>query len=531
MNSDETTANSEALNASEINDSFETPITETSEITSENEILSEPSGEPPKQEDILVEEQAIEQPQFEEPQNLISEQSASTDNIAESEISSDLTEEIQTSVPVTIEEKEPAASVETPASEGITEKSTEEVEIRKTARQIHTEKVVAELANIKEKNGSVEVLITGRVRGGLRVVYKDVPMFLPASHFSIKRTPTEQEMQSSVGQKFKVMIHEIQEYDEDRKAVIVSRKKILLEEFWNKINIGDIVEGRVTSIASFGVFVDIGGIEGLIHVSRLSQVHVDNPNKMFKRGDIVRSAIIEIDKERNRIALSRKELEDSPWKDAETNYPLGSRHTGIVRRITDFGAYIELKPGIDGLLRSSELSWTKRFKHPTDALIRGQEILVEVLSVSEEKQAMSLSYKKTQPNPWESIKERFPAGSEFPGIVFQVMPQGVIVSISEDVDGFMPRSKMRQLLKGRKIPFKSGDKIDIIISDINPSEESLILAPKITDEPISAGSHRSERKSFSRRDDNKPKTSGNGSFSLGDLLSDNEKEKLNNFSK
>ncbi len=529
MNSEETTINNEQSNTSEINTQVEAS-TSVEEITAENEQTAETSGETLLYEEVQVDEQQSEIPETIDFKSIVQAEAEQTGVEPDAVETSSIAVEVKTDThPVEEKEVKEIPEAGTPGEEK-PEAEKQVVEYKKSARQLHAEKVVEELVNVKERNTSIEVTITGRVRGGMRVAYKEVPMFLPASHFSIKRTPTEQEMMSSIGQKIKVMIHEIQEYDEDRKAVIVSRKKILLGELWNKINIGDIVEGKVSSVASFGVFVDIGGIEGLIHISRLSLVHVDNPNKLYKRGDTVRAAIIEIDKERNRIALSRKELEDSPWKDAETNFPIGSVHTGTVRRITDFGAYIELKPGIDGLLRSSELSWTKRIKHPSDFLTAGQELKIEILSVSEEKQTLSLSYKKTLPNPWESMSERFPQGKEVHGVIFQVMPQGIIVTIAEDIDGFMPRSKMRQLLKGKKIPFKSGEEIDVIISDINPSEESLILEPKITDELISEVSHKSERKP-SRRDDNKPKATGNGLFSIGDLLSDNEKEKLNSFSK
>ena len=504
MNNDETMQMSEVENTSETTETVET--------------INEPIGET----NLPVEE--ISDISVVEPETVISETA-----VAEQE--EEKPAEVMTSV---IEETIPAEQAVVEQAVPVQEVSSEETkeEKRPSQRQLHYERVIAEILAVKEKKGFIEVILNARIRGGMRVIYKDIPMFLPASHFALKRTPAEHEMQSSVGQKVKVMIHEIQEYEEGKKAVIVSRKKILLEEFWDKINVGDIVEGRVTSVASFGVFVDIGGVEGLIHISRLSQVRIDDPSKLFKKGDIVRSAIIQIDREKNKIALSRRELEDSPWKNAEEIFVIGSQHKGKVRRTTDFGVYIELKPGIDGLIRASELSWTKRIKQPSDLLSPGMEIMVEVLSVNEEKQNISLSYKRTQPNTWLTMSDRFPVGIEVPGVVVQVMPQGAIVSIAEDVDGFMPRSKMRQLLRGKKIPFKSGDSMNVIIADVNPDEESLILAPVITEELLAATQPpRSERRREPRRDDSKSKSTGNGSFSLEDLLSDKAKEKLNNMTK
>ena len=300
---------------------------------------------------------------------------------------------------------EPAA--ETPLAAVATEQpASEEHKDQKHEKAVWGEKfeaVYQELLLVKENNGTIEVEIKGRIRGGLRAIYKEMPLFLPASHFSLKRTPTEQELTDAAGKTMVVQVHELQEYDEGRKAVIVSRKHLLTEDFWTRISVGDIVEGKVSSIATFGVFVDLGGVEGLIHISRLSQVHVDDPNKFMKKGDTVKAVVVELDRTKNRIALSRKELEESPWKDVETLFLVGTQHTGIVRRLTDFGAYIELKPGVDGLLRTPEISWTKRIKKPSDVLKANSEIPVEILSVSEDKQTVSLSYKKTQPNPWHQL--------------------------------------------------------------------------------------------------------------------------------
>lgn len=504
MNNEETMQISEAEIASETTESTETIVQTPDENNSQTEVIPEQAAE--------VANNVINEPEAEAVEE-----------------TKPVSEEQQATVESTPEATNPVA--ETESTEGATADEIREQK-RLSQRQQHYERVMAEIMDVKEKKGAIEITLNARIKGGMRVLYRDVPMFLPTSHFALKRTPSEQEMQSAVGQKVKAMIHEIQEYEEGKKAVIVSRKKILLDEFWNKINVGDIVEGRVTSVATFGVFVDIGGVEGLIHISRLSKIKMDDPNRFFKKGDVVKSAIIEIDREKNKIALSRKELEDSPWKDAEELFKPGTQYKGRVRRTTDFGVYVELKPGVDGLIRTSELSWTKRIKQPSDLLQPGMEIMVEVLSVNEEKQNLSLSYKRTQPNTWLTMTDRFPVGVEVPGVIAQVMPQGAIVSISEDVDGFMPRSKMRQLMRGRKIPFKSGDTMNVIIADVNPDEESLILAPVVTEELLAATMPpKNERRQQPRRDDSKQKPSGNGSFSLEDLLSDKEKEKLSNMSK
>jgi small subunit ribosomal protein S1 len=373
-----------------------------------------------------------------------------------------------------------------------------------------------------EKNEPIEVLVKSRIKGGFRVVYEDIPMFLPASHFSLKKTPTEAELQDAVGTVQKVLVHELQEFDEGRKAVIVTKKPMLREEFYSNLKEGDKVKGVVSSIASFGVFLDLGGIEGLIHISRLSQVHVDDPSSMFNKGDEIEAIVTKIDQENDRIGLSRKELEASPWKGVAQEFSPGTQHKGIVRRLTDFGAYVELRPGVDGLLRTPEISWTKRIKKPSDVFSPNQEILVEVLNVSEEKETVALSYKKTQPNPWLEMKEKYPINSQANGIVSQVMPQGVIVTLNDEVDGFMPRSKMKDLMQGKKIPYNVKDDVEVIIADLIPEEESLILTPVIDEEALEA----SRQKRFGSKRPAMDSAKSQGGITLLDMISDSQKKDL-----
>lgn len=413
----------------------------------------------------------------------------------------------------------------------------ESIEPNKTKRitQERYDELFNRLAAFKESNESFEVYVKARVKGGLRVFYEDVPLFLPVSHFSFRKSPTEQELKETEGTKLRVTVHELQEYEEGRKTAIVSRRQVLIEELWNKLQIGDIVEGCVSSIASFGIFLDLGGVEGLVHVSRLSQYHIDKPDQHFKKGDIVKAVVIELDKEKNRIALSRKELEESPWKNIEEKFPIQSRHTGTIRKLTEFGAYVELRRGIDGLLRTPEISWTKRIKKPSDVFKIGQKIEVEVISISEEKHSIALSYKRTIPNPWLSLVDRFPVGTTITGTVSQVLPQGMIVSISDDVDGFMPRSKMRPLLKGNKIPYHSGDKLEVIIADLIPDQESLILSPKIDESQAVSNSdyeenrkRRQSQQNYSGDNKANKQAQTQNAVTLVDLLSDTDKNNLLN---
>ena len=521
------TAISDEVNVNTISDIVPPVVDDAPEMTATESVVAEPDVE------------ATPEPVADIPKEKV-EEVAPVPAVTPAE-PADVTPQPETEKPIvaTIETESAApaavvAETEVAAHPETKELTQEEKDAQKSMKQEKLDAIFKELAEKKANKENIEVDVKARIRGGLRVTYHDVPLFLPASHFSLKRTPTEQELTEAVGHKILVEIHELQEYDEGRKAVIVSRKKILTDDFWNRISTGDIVEGKVSSIASFGVFVDLGGVEGLIHISRLSQVHVDDPNRFVKKGDTIRAVVVELEKEKNRIALSRKELEESPWAHVEEEFLVGNTYTGIVRRLTDFGAYIELKPGVDGLLRTPEISWTKRIKKPSDVLTAGQDIPVQVLAVSAEKQTISISYKKTQPNPWMALVDKYPVGAEFEGVIFQVMPQGVIVSIDDTIDGFMPRSKMRPLLQGNKIPYHPGDKIAVIIADLIPDEESLILSPKV-DESTQFASQPERQPRQQSDNPNRPKlqkpTGGTVSdnatgISLLDMLSESQKKNL-----
>ncbi len=451
----------------------------------------------------------------------------------ESEVPSEATK-METSEPEVKAEEMPAE----PAAEVSEEKAKQLEEARRLAEEKQKQFDISfkKLKNANETGGSIDVLVKDRIKGGLRVMFDDVPIFLPTSHFSLRRNPSEEELNEVIGKTIKVYIHELTEDEDNRKTVIVSRKKAIVDDVWDTLKVGDIVEGTVSSIASFGIFLDIGGVEGLIHISRLSQVHVADTKSFAQKGDKMKAVIVEIDREKNRLALSRKDLEESPWKGIETKFPVGSRLKGLVRRFTSFGAYVEIENGVDGLLRINELSWTKRVKHPSEVIGLGQEIEVEVINVSEEKNTLHISLKKTTPNPWETITEKYEKGKLFNAVVKQVMTQGCVLSIENDVDGFMPRSKMRHIARGKKIPYTVGETVEILISDIVPEQESIIIEPKLDEEQIAMAerenSENEERKAGGpqkRFESKKPEQivdTASSSFSFQDLLSDKEKEKL-----
>jgi chemotaxis protein histidine kinase CheA len=249
------------------------PVEEPKAEKAPKEIAEEPKAETPAEEpktEAIQEEPKAEAAPAEEPKTEAKEEAPKVES----------TEEPKAEAPKEETKAEEAPSEEAPAEEKKEETSEDDA---KSQRQKYFEELYSEMEGYHQAKSVVEVTVKARIRGGLRVHYKDLQMFLPASHFTLKRTPTEEELHEAVGKAINVQIHEIQEYDEGRKAVIVSRKNLLMNEFWGSINEGDIVEGKVSSVANFGVFVDLGGVEGLVHISRLSQVHVKDPNDLYKK--------------------------------------------------------------------------------------------------------------------------------------------------------------------------------------------------------------------------------------------------------
>jgi len=217
------------------------------------------------------------------------------------------------------------------------EKRKEEREKRKKLE----EEMLTTLEKIFNEGGTIEAVIVERIKGGLRLDYNGMRLFMPASHFGLKKTPLEQELNDAVGKTVTVHISEIQKEDSGRATIVASRKKLLSETYFAGIKEGDIVEGTVSSLTTFGMFVDVNGVEGMVHVSRMASFHVADPSTLFKKGDHVKATISSIDKDKFRIGLSTKDFVASPWDNIETTYPTGAVVKGKVKRFTEFGTYIE----------------------------------------------------------------------------------------------------------------------------------------------------------------------------------------------
>jgi small subunit ribosomal protein S1 len=383
----------------------------------------------------------------------------------------------------------PAAPVLSEEEKAEIARKKEEERKRKEEELRVRDEAYATLEGFKNAGTIFEVSIAERVKGGLRGEFNGLRVFLPASHFGLRKNVPEEELNHLIGQTVRVKVHELQSDDTGYKSAVVTRRDILLDEFWNGIAPGSVYDGVVSSVTPFGAFVNIGGVEGLVHVSRLSKSRVDNPGDVVKKGDKLKVTVAEVDREKRKLSLSHKEHESDPWTGVNAAYPAGKRVKGTVKRITDFGAYVQVAPKIEGLLRISELSWTRRVKHPSDVVAVGQEIEVEILSASEEKHQLALGYKQTLENPWLTLPQTMPIGTETTGVVQQTSTQGAVVRVQDLFDGFMPRSKFLNAGRGQKAPVEVGQEVACVIVDLNPENASLILAMKGEDGSVGGQQH------------------------------------------
>ncbi|MBI3259455.1 MAG: S1 RNA-binding domain-containing protein [Ignavibacteriae bacterium] len=480
---------------------------EPTETTAPVEPVAEAS-EPPIQGNVTLEiaqENTASENTAVEP---VSETNITTENVS-AEISTAAIPATVPTPPAPLTEEERAAAAAAAEVERKRKEERAEVERKRNEERAAAQKalddVFAELTEVKNANGTIEVEVTDRIKGGLRAIYKNVRLFMPASHFSTKRVATEQDLLDAVGKKYTVNIQELQQDDQGRKTIVISRKKLAKDEFFTQLKEGEIVDGRISFVASFGVFVDLNGVEGLIHISRLSHNHVDDATKLFKKGDPIQAKIIAIDPAKEKITLSRKELEPSPWVNVESEFPEGSRHKGVVKRFADFGTYVMIKPGVEGLLRNYDLSWGRRINHPSEVLTIGQTIDVQILSVSEEKKRVALGHKQTMPNPWDTISEVLPVGTMIQAVVREVSPQGVVVRVSDEFDGFVPRGRVRN----NDASMVVGNTVELMVLDAVAATASLILAPKYEDDGGYNNDRRSDRSGQENnyRNEDKPRNS------------------------
>ncbi|MBK6910062.1 MAG: 30S ribosomal protein S1 [bacterium] len=284
------------------------------------------------------------------------------------------------------------------------------------------------------------------------------------------------------------------DYDRERQRISVGLKQ-LQPHPWDGVDdrypVGAKVKGKVVSIARYGAFVELEkGLEGLVHISEMSWTqHVKHPSAMLSVGDEVEVVILNIDKEGRKISLGMKQVEADPWENLEQKYAPGSRHKGKVRDLVPFGAFVELEDGIDGLVHISDLSWTKRVRHPGEILQKGEDVEVVVLGFDRNERRIALGLKQAQSNPWDEFESMYAVGSQTAGKVVRVMDKGVIVELPREVEGFVPASQLKRLTKGAKQSVSVGDEITLEVIEFDRENKKIILAaqaPEGQDEEIDA---------------------------------------------
>jgi small subunit ribosomal protein S1 len=347
---------------------------------------------------------------------------------------------------------------------------------RKAKRQKEWETVIA-----KHKEGDVvSGVVTRKIKGGL-LVNIGVNVFLPASQVDIRRP-------ADIGHYLgKTLECKIVVIDEARRNIVVSRRKLiedqreeLKKKLLSEIEPGQIRKGVVKNIAEFGAFVDLGGIDGLLHITDMSWGRVSNPHDVVKIDQELEVYVIRVDREKEKIALGLKQKTPSPWVNVADKYPVGSRHTGEVVNVMSYGAFVKLEPGIEGLVHISEMSWTKRINHPSEMLSTGDQVQVQVLNINKDKQEISLGIKQVQPNPWDEVVSRYPPGTVITGVVRNLTNYGAFIEIEEGIDGLLHVSDMSWV---RKVTHPSevvnkGDKVTCVILNVDQERKRVALGLK-----------------------------------------------------
>ena len=337
------------------------------------------------------------------------------------------------------------------------------------------------MAKVHESEQPVTGAIVGRVKGGFTVDLGGLNAFLPGSQVDIRPV---RDIGPLMNQEQPFMILKM---DRARGNIVVSRRAILEEsraeqraELVGQLQEGETREGIVKNITDYGAFVDLGGIDGLLHVTDMSWRRISHPSQVMAVGDTLKVKIIKINPETQRISLGMKQLLEDPWSAATAKYIVGSRHTGLVTNITDYGAFIELEEGVEGLVHVSEMSWTKKNVHPGKIVSTSQEVECVVLEVEEEKRRISLGIKQIQDNPWNSFADRFPVGTIINGEVRSVTEFGLFIGLDGDIDGMAHLSDLSWEKSGEDAlkDYKKGDQVEAKILEIDTDKERISLGVK-----------------------------------------------------
>jgi small subunit ribosomal protein S1 len=349
----------------------------------------------------------------------------------------------------------------------------------KAAQRQNWEKIVG----VFKGDGLIKGKVRSAVKGGL-TVNVGVEAFLPASQIDI--VPPK-DLQQFVGNTYDFKIVKI---NEDRKNVVLSRREIIEQErsekrqaFLGGVNIGDTIVGTVKNITDFGAFIDLDGIDGLLHVTDMSWARLNHPSELIKVGQQLSVQVLDINKDKERVSLGLKQMQSNPWDKIEERFPVGQKVSGKVTNLMPYGAFVQIEDGVEGLIHVSELSWTKRIARPSDVLTLGQEVEALVLGVNKDEQKISLGVRQLEPNPWDEIELRYMIGKQVKGKVRNMTAYGAFVELEEGIDGMIHVSDLSWT---RKINhpsemLKKGDDLEAVVLDIDKTNQRISLGVKQID--------------------------------------------------
>jgi len=344
--------------------------------------------------------------------------------------------------------------------------------------------------NLREAYDNEEIItgkIIKRIKGGMIVDLGSVQAFLPGSQLDIRPIT---DFDIYVDKEIELRIVKL---SESRKNIVVSHKMIIEESLieqrealFQEIEIGSIMDGRVKNITDFGVFVDLGGIDGLLHITDLSWGRVNHPSEIITLNDEITVKVIEYDAERKRVSLGLKQLTPHPWDDVEIKYPIGATVKGIIVSLTNYGAFIEIEPGVEGLIHVSEISWTRHIKNPSEEYSMGDNVEAKVISIDADERKISLGVKQLTPDPWDEIEKEFEIGKKYTGKVQNLTQFGAFVELKEGIDGLIHVSDISwtKVVRHAKNELEKDQEVDVVVLEISREHRKISLGLKQTlDDP------------------------------------------------
>ncbi len=344
-----------------------------------------------------------------------------------------------------------------------------------------------QLEEMQEQNGIVTGRILRRIKGGYTVDLGGIEAFLPGSHVDLRPVP---DMDALVNQECEFRVLKI---NRRRSNVIISRRVLLEEERDSKrqgllvtLEEGQIVTGKAKNITEYGVFVDLGGLDGLLHITDMSWKRIRHPREVITVGQELELKVLSFNKESQKVSLGLKQLVADPWEDIATRFPEASRHNGKVTNLVDYGVFVELESGVEGLVYISEMSWTRKLRHPSQMVRQGDEVEVVILSVDSEKKRISLGMKQVRPNPWELLGERYPEGAVLEGVIKNITEFGMFIGIEDGIDGLIHVSDISWTKKIRHPNelFATGDTVQAKVLTVDQENEKFTLGIKqLTEDP------------------------------------------------